>query len=37
VQGTPATFINGTLVSGAIPYAGANGFKEALQKAGAKN
>ena len=35
VQGTPATFINGVLVSGAIPYDGAGGFKEKLQKAGA--
>lgn len=36
VQGTPATFINGQLVSGAIPYDGAGGFKEMLQQAGAQ-
>lgn len=35
VEGTPATFINGTLLSGAVPYDGAGGLKEALQAAGA--
>lgn len=35
VEGTPATFINGKLSSGAIPYDGANGLKDILQKAGA--
>lgn len=35
VEGTPATFINGSLASGAIPYDGAGGLKELLQKAGA--
>lgn len=35
VEGTPATFINGQLASGAIPYDGAGGLKELLQKAGA--
>lgn len=37
VEGTPATFVNGTLVSGAIPYEGAQGFKAAIQAAGGKN
>ena len=36
VQGTPATFINGKLASGAIPYDGPGGFKEMLQQAGAQ-
>lgn len=36
VQGTPATFVNGTLVSGAVPYDGAGGFKEIIQQAGAQ-
>lgn len=35
VEGTPATFINGKLASGAIPYDGAGGLKEKLQQAGA--
>lgn len=35
VEGTPATFINGQLVSGAVPYEGPNGLKELLQQAGA--
>jgi len=34
VQGTPATFINGSLISGAVPYAT---LKAALQAAGAKS
>lgn len=34
VNGTPATFINGQLVSGAVPYAT---LKQALTAAGAKN
>lgn len=37
VQGTPTTFVNGQELSGAVPYDGAGGLKEALQKAGAKN
>ncbi len=36
VEGTPATFVNGTLVSGAIPYDGPGGLKEAIQQAGAQ-
>ncbi len=35
VEGTPATFINGQLVSGAIPYDGPQGLKELIQQAGA--
>ncbi len=35
VEGTPANFINGQLVSGAVPYEGAGGLKEALKAAGA--
>ncbi len=34
VQGTPATFINGSLISGAVPYAT---LKSALEAAGATN
>lgn len=34
VEGTPATFVNGKLVSGAVPYAT---FKAAVQAAGAQN
>lgn len=34
VEGTPATFINGQLVSGAVPYAS---LKAQIQAAGAKN
>lgn len=36
VQGTPATFVNGNLISGAVPYEGAQGFKAAIQAAGGK-
>ncbi len=36
VEGTPATFVNGMLVSGAIPYDGPGGLKEAIQQAGAQ-
>lgn len=36
VEGTPATFINGSLTSGAIPYDGAGGLKEKIQQAIAK-
>lgn len=35
VEGTPATFINGNLVSGAVPYDGPGGLKEMIQQAGA--
>ena len=36
VEGTPATFINGKLASGAIPYDGPGGLKEMIQQAGAQ-
>ncbi len=33
VEGTPATFVNGQLASGAIPYDGPGGLKEMIQQA----
>lgn len=36
VEGTPATFINGQLTGGAIPYDGPGGLKELIQRAGAQ-
>ena len=36
VEGTPATFVNGNLASGAIPYDGPGGLKEMIQQAGAQ-
>jgi len=34
VQGTPATFVNGKLIGGAVPYAS---LKAAITAAGGKN
>ena len=35
VEGTPSTFVNGKILSGAVPYDGAGGLKAALVAAGA--